>query len=172
MTFSERTYQISIGVLVLVILVGGWWAFDKKGLPIKGDATTLSEAVSQNSDAAADATSGTRPVTPAASVAVSGDAVSVQDQSAGDTVRVDSATLPHMGWVAVRDGDGRVLGAARLEAGAHTTVQVELLRATETGERYQILLYVDDGDKAFDLHKDTLLMNADGSVSGAAFTAR
>jgi hypothetical protein len=36
---------------------------------------------------------------------------------------------------------------------------------------YQVLVYVDDGDKSFDLHKDTLVMSSDGAVSGAMFSA-
>lgn len=171
MIFSERTYQISIGVLVLIVLVGGWWAFDKKGLSMKDRVSSGSEMVQQGSNTTDGAVDTKQSVAAASSVEVSGDAVSVQDQSAGNTVSVASATVPQTGWVAVRDGNGRVLGAARLEAGSHMSVQVELLRATESGGRYQVLLYVDDGDKAFDIHKDTLIMNADGSVSGAAFTA-
>lgn len=171
MTFSERTYQISIGVLVLIILVGGWWALDKKGLPMKDGASTGPDTTQQNANTANDTSNTKQSVAATSPIEVSGDAVSVQDQPAGSVVSVASATVPQTGWVAVRDENGRVLGAARLEAGSHALVQVELLRATETGGRYQVLLYVDDGDKVFDLHKDTLVINADGSVSGAAFTA-
>jgi hypothetical protein len=102
---------------------------------------------------------------------VSGEAVSVGDQPAGSYVMVKSVTLPQMGWVAVRDSSGRTLGAARFEAGTYSAVQVPLLRNTVSGEHYQVLLYIDDGDKVFDLHKDTLVMNADGSVAGTTFTA-
>lgn len=84
---------------------------------------------------------------------------------------VSSATLSQTGWVAVRDSGGRVLGAARLDAGVHEAVQIPLLRNTVSGEHYQVLLYTDDGDKAFDLHIDALVMNSDGSIAGAAFTA-
>jgi len=102
---------------------------------------------------------------------VGGEAVSAGDQPAGSIVVVKSVTLSELGWVAVRDSNGRILGATRVDVGAHEAVQVELLRNTTTGEHYQVLLYTDDGDKAFDLHKDTIVTNSDGSVAGAAFTA-
>ena len=88
------------------------------------------------------------------------------------TVAVASAKLAEMGWIAVRDNGGRALGAARLEAGAHAAVTVPLLRGTTEGERYQVLIYVDDGDRAFDLYKDSLVMNASAGVVGATFTAQ
>lgn len=102
---------------------------------------------------------------------MSGNAVSVSDQPAGSFVTIASATLPQTGWVAVRDAAGKTLGAKRLDAGTAEAVQVPLLRNTVTGEKYQVLLYTDDGDKTFDLHKDTLVTNSDGTVAGASFTA-
>ena len=105
------------------------------------------------------------------SVTMSGQAVTVVDQPAGSIVKVASVTLPDIGWVAVRDNNGRVLGARRFEAGTNENVEVILLRNTVAGEKYQVLLYVDDGDKAYDLHKDSLVMNADASVAGTTFTA-
>lgn len=172
MTLNERTYQIIIGVLVLIILVGGWFAFGKKqssttGSPAVAKTDTMqdtSSSMSGSEDVMGSSGSGS-------SMAVSGDAVSVSDQPAGDKVAVNSVYLPQMGWVAVRDSSGHVLGAARLDAGTHSDVQVDLLRNTEAGEHYQVLLYIDDGDKVYDLHKDTLLTNSDGAVAGATFTA-
>jgi len=99
----------------------------------------------------------------------SGEEVSVADQVAGESVLIASVTLNQMGWVAVRDEDGRVLGAARLDAGSWENVTVPLLRGTTAQKSYQVLLYVDDGDRAFDLHKDILITDAGGGVAGTTF---
>ena len=82
------------------------------------------------------------------------------------------ATLVQVGWIAVRDSNGRTLGAGRLEAGTYANVEVPLLRATRAGERYQVLIYVDDGDRIFDLHEDILVTRPDGSVAGTTFSVR
>jgi hypothetical protein len=99
----------------------------------------------------------------------SGETVTVQDQAAGPSVSVASVTLNQMGWVAIRDADGRVLGAARFDAGTYANVSVPLLRATVAKSSYQVLLYIDDGDRQFDLHKDILITGADGGVAGTTF---
>jgi hypothetical protein len=96
--------------------------------------------------------------------------VEVADQPAGSIVAIHSVTLVKMGWVAVRDNEGRILGAARFDEGTHTGI-VELLRNTVAGNSYQVLLYVDDGDRAFDLHKDILVSESDGRVAGTTFVA-
>ncbi len=81
-------------------------------------------------------------------------AISVADQASGDTVVVESVTVPPPGvWVAVREVNGNdlgnVLGAARV-GGPRTQVSVPLLRATEPGRAYAIELYRDDGSGEFD----------------------
>lgn len=163
MKISERTYQVIIGILALALLAGAWWIFG-----VQQSGTTAVATPGSQQSGSGGATSGTGA---SSSAQVGGDAVSVGDQPAGSFVIVESVAVPQMGWVAVRDSSGRVLGAARVEAGTHSAVQVELLRNTVAGEMYQVLVYVDDGDRSFDLHKDTLVMNADGAVSGAIFSA-
>ena len=87
------------------------------------------------------------------------------------SIQVKKASLVQIGWIAVRDGNGRTLGAGRFEPGVHADVEVPLLRTTEAGQSYQALIYVDDGDKEFDLHKDILVTKDDGSVAGDIFSA-
>lgn len=102
--------------------------------------------------------------------------VSVADQQAGDTVVVESVTVPTPGvWVAVREiiGDdlGNVLGAVRVSAPS-TNISVSLLRATEPGQRYAIQLYRDNGDNSFDLSTDSVYVDIDtGERVVAFFTA-
>jgi len=100
-----------------------------------------------------------------------GESVKVKDQPAGMDVKVSSLSLSETGWVGIRDGDGRILGAGRFDAGSFENVAVPLLRATVAGESYQVLLYVDDGDREFDLHKDILISGPNGGVAGTNFRA-
>ncbi|MEK7107095.1 MAG: hypothetical protein AAB899_02810 [Patescibacteria group bacterium] len=106
-----------------------------------------------------------------AATAINGESVSVKDQLAGFEVQVASLALTEIGWVGIRDKDGRVLGAGRFEAGSFKNVNIPLLRATVAGESYQVLLYVDDGDKKFDLHKDILISGPNRGVAGTNFRA-
>ena len=101
-----------------------------------------------------------------------GESVSVSNQLAGETVSLSSVTFSETGWVAVRDDRGWTLGAKRFEAGTHGDAVITLLRGTEAGQRYQVLLYVDDGDRLFDVKKEILVTRSDGSVAGAMFSAQ
>ena len=99
--------------------------------------------------------------------------VSVVDQLAGDSVIVESVTVPPPGvWVAVREiiGDdlGNVLGAARVSAPG-TNVSISLLRVTEPGQRYAIQLYRDNGDNSFDLSADSVYVDVDTGERVVAF---
>ena len=81
-------------------------------------------------------------------------AVSVSDQLSGDTVLIESVTVPPPGvWIAVREMNGtdlgNVLGAVRVN-GPRTSVSISLLRTTEPGRSYAVELYRDDGNGAFD----------------------
>jgi len=81
--------------------------------------------------------------------------VSVVNQSAGDSVTVESVTVPPPGvWVAVREMNGtelgNVLGALRVN-GPRSAVVVPLLRATEPARSYAVELYRDDGNGEFNL---------------------
>lgn len=107
----------------------------------------------------------------ASPVIAGGESVEVEDQRAGMEVKVSSLALSEMGWVGVRDSDGRVLGAGRFEAGSYKNVAVPLLRATVAGDAYQVLLYADDGDREFDLHKDILITDTNDDVGGTNFKA-
>ncbi len=173
---NERTYQVIIGALVFVILVGGWYVLTKKesGTTIEEAAGTVptGETVSPSDAAVSSAVSGNASSNTESTKMAAGEAITVADQSAGENVTVASLTLNQPGWVAVRDENGRTLGAGWFAAGALSDVVVPLLRATEAGQRYQVLLYADDGDKAFDLHKDTLITNSDKSVAGTTFSTK
>ena len=177
---NERTYQIVIAVLVFIIVVGGWFVLGRNGGGMFNATGSGSMATTTSSDVSMDTGASDASSVPAVSSAdeapstmpASGESVEVYDQIAGMSVAVQSLKLDQAGWVAVRGIDGRILGAGWFPAGMQSQVSVPLLRGTTAGERYQVLLYADDGDRAFDLHKDTLLTAGGGSVAGTTFSAK
>lgn len=112
-------------------------------------------------------------VTASSSSEYASDIVSVSDQSAGSYVIVDSVDVPAPGvWVAVKEMRGsdlgNVLGANRV-LGPAKNVTVNLLRDTLPGQRYAVVLYRDDGDEEFDVHKDSVYVDWDSGKSIAEF---
>ena len=85
----------------------------------------------------------------------------VVDQAAGGAVSVGQVVSGNSVWVAVREeqngGLGNILGVARVAAGMHAAVTVELLRPTVVGKRYFVALHRDVGDNAFNYREDTLI---------------
>jgi hypothetical protein len=161
---------VIIGVIVLlVVLIGGWFITvrERHGMMAGNEIAATSTSTTASSTGMS-ATSGmTNPTTMA-----SGDSVTVATQAAGTLVLLQSLSLSQSGWVAIRDNAGRTLGAALFPAGTESNVSIPLLRATSAGERYQALLYFDDGKKSFNLHTETLVENADGTVAGTMFSVK
>lgn len=101
--------------------------------------------------------------------------VSVSNQPSGDTVVVESVTVPPPGvWVAVREviaGDlGNVLGAARV-SGPKSNVQISLLRATEPGHSYAVQLYRDDDNGIFDVTVNSAYIDFTTGTKAIAYFA-
>lgn len=170
---NDRTNQ-AVAVVAVVLLIIGAWYFGgmqaRSGTGVSLTQSSSNDGAASTTDAGSKSLGGASATTPV--VSASSESITVVDQPAGPKVAVASVTLKERGWVAVRDNNGRVLGAGRFEAGTSKNVVVELLRATVPGERYQVLLYIDDGDNQYDLHKDSLVMNADASVAGTTFSAQ
>lgn len=105
-------------------------------------------------------------------VFVDGDAVVVNDQPAGPIVEVTMLTLSKPGWVAVYEDNngtpGNVLGAARFEEGIHLG-EISLLRSTEPGKIYYLILHADTNTREFDLKKNPLIMDAKGASIRSTF---
>src|SRR3989344_3134967 len=178
---NDSSNRVIAAIIIGLIFIGGWWLIARNASTagVASDAekqgaaqdTLQKGTLTSSSDAAQSSVLG--PLsddTP--TITGSRESIDVVDQSAGVSVKVKEATFVQMGWIAVRDSSGRTLGAGRFEPGAHVDVEIPLLRATIAGERYQVLIYVDDGDKLFDLHKDILITSADGSVAGDVFSAQ
>ena len=98
----------------------------------------------------------------------------VLDQPAGRAVVVKSVDVSATSWIAVRDyADqkiGNVLGAARREKGTSRDVVVDLLRATEPGKQYAVVILTDNGDGEFSTKTDSPLMDGAKQVM-TVFTA-
>lgn len=102
--------------------------------------------------------------------------LAVRDQSAGGSVAVASVDLVAAGWIVVHEETngtiGNALGALRKDAGTHQNLTVPLLRDTQAGSRYWVILYTDDGDSLFSLDSDFPTLTGAGAPITSVFTAR
>ena len=85
-----------------------------------------------------------------------------------------SHTLDRTGWIVVRedvDGNiGNILGARLSDPGGFVGGEVKLLRNTEPGKVYYVLLYADDGNRAFDIATDLPMTDEQGELIVKTFT--
>ncbi|MBI2612984.1 hypothetical protein HYW59_04245 [Candidatus Kaiserbacteria bacterium] len=173
---NDTSNRIVAGIILALIFIGGWWLIARNASLDTGEMETEREVEDTGMPTSSSAVNPSSVLGPLSeetpTIAGSHESIDVVDQPAGMTVKVSAATLAQTGWIAVRDVDGRTLGAGRFEAGVYADADVPLLRATTAGGRYQVLIYVDDGDKEFDLHKDILVTGADGTVAGDVFSAQ
>jgi hypothetical protein len=134
MKFSTGSFVI--GVMFGALLVGAWFL---SGTP------SIMLVPSQSSSFVATSTE---------SMTQKSGVLSVSDQPPGDTVVIESVTVPPPGvWIAVREANGNnlgnVLGAERV-GGPRSNVSISLLRSTESNHSYAAELYRDDNNSAFD----------------------
>lgn len=106
---------------------------------------------------------------------ISQNAVVAADQAAGVNVMVSQISLDKTAWVVVREDDGagapgKILGAQLFDAGTGSGV-VELLRGTQIGNTYYVMIYNDNGDRAFDPKSDLPLLGDNGKPRAATFKA-
>jgi hypothetical protein len=171
-TSNKNTSLIIAGIILVLVIGAGWWLFTG-GADTNMDTETPTTTEQNGSDTDTGATgtpeggtstggtsaSGTTPTTTPAA----GEAVAVADQAAGATVAIDSMSLTGSSWVAVRD-ERSILGASRFEAGA-TSGTVRLIRGTVPGATYQVVIYRDNGDGAFDFKIDALVSGVSDSFT-------
>lgn len=105
---------------------------------------------------------------------VEGYTFSVADQTSGDSVQVSQVSFEKKAWIAVRDDMngtmGNILGAYLYQEGVVQNNPIDgLLRATKPASSYYAVVYIDDGDMLFDFKKDTLLVDAQGTVVSKQF---
>lgn len=86
--------------------------------------------------------------------------LSVPDQNASMSVKLESATYPvSEGWIGVRDYNndqlGYILGVVRFsESDGLIPSEITLQRATTPGNTYAVVIFTEDGDFAFNLAGD------------------
>lgn len=97
------------------------------------------------------------------------------DKVAGKAVFVDKVVLAENAWVVVREDAGgemgNILGAQWLPTGTKSETSVELLRGTEAGKKYYVVLYNDNGDRIFGITSDFPMKNG-GKMILTTFTAQ
>ena len=170
------------GVLAAAVVIGGsWWVSSHKVSPVvQGVTSTTTVVAADTANAGGGAVKGGAAQAGAAAAAVggashelksvtsSGETVTVKDQAGGMVVMLDSVHVTQPSWITIKDIKGWALGAKRFDASAES-VTVPLLRATLAGDTYQAVIYVDDGDNAFDLHKDALVTDSTGAPVASTF---
>lgn len=99
--------------------------------------------------------------------------ISADDQPAGTMVAV-AVKLEKEAWVAVHEDAngklGNILGAQFFPAGTHLG-KIDLLRGTQAGKKYYVMLHSDDGNHTFDIKVDMPVKNAAGEPVMDAFMA-
>ncbi len=105
----------------------------------------------------------------------SGNKILVNDQPAGLKVDISSVALPEGGWAVVHESiDGKpqnILGAQRFDAGVWDGT-IDLLRNTEEGKMYYVMLHKDNGDKQFDYKNDTPILSGGNPVTTTFYAIR
>lgn len=160
---EKKESQKTVVAFISGLLIGGLlvWIFssspEKAVAPEETEKDTKTEVTNTQENKTIDTDTKT------AEIKTGNGAISVSKQSAGKTVMIDSLSLPTAnGWVVVRDyvdgKAGNILGAARYSVDEMLTPKtVELIRATEAGKTYQVVLFNNNGDKAFNLTEDTII---------------
>jgi len=107
------------------------------------------------------------------------DSVAVLNQPAGLEVKVDKVVSTVTGWISVNQHKNGVpfwvLGARKITPGIYEDFSVSLLKATETGTSYLVVLHEDNGDGKFEYtskaRNDLPLTAEDGKMIASEFTA-
>ena len=159
---SGLSYTITFIVGIIIGLAVGYYLF---GIVLVDD--TKLEVITEKSQDITDEDG--YPVLPAGE-----SMVEVANQNAGDRVVIISHTLDRTGWIVVRedvDGNiGNILGARLSDSGGFVGGEVKLLRNTEPGKVYYVLLYADDGNRAFDIATDLPMTDEQGELIVKTFT--
>lgn len=168
---------VLIGVVGLVLgFVLGWMLGNSGDTLTRANTSTAKEKSNVSTTTTTTNVSGIiDALTQGSSPSAEGEAkIVVSNQKTGSVVTVSSVAVDASAWVAVREDSngivGNILGARRVDQGETKDVQVVLLRSTEAGKTYRVVLFKDNGDKEFDYKTDSP-MTSGGALISEAFTA-
>ena len=162
---NTKSWLITGGIALAIILLAWWGIAQQRPSEVVGAPETEENIAEGKGAVEVPAV----PVIKNAEIA-GGETVTVNDQSAGASVSVEQVTLKRPSWIAIKDTKDWVLGAAWFSASGEN-LSVPLLRATQPGDVYQAVIFVDNGDTKFDRHIDTLLVSAEGAPVSSTFRA-
>lgn len=158
---QQLVLMLIIGILLGVVIAQLWigrGGGESELSAVKDEATELLATSSDQTDMVKEKTVSVEKHPEA--VLISGKSVpansrmglKVEDQKAGKEVSVSGFTFVSPQWIAVYDDRegalGWILGAKRFLPG-DTGGVIPLLRATEVGKKYYVLIHNDDGDLQF-----------------------
>jgi hypothetical protein len=177
---KTTTNWIIAGLVALVVIIGGGWLIARErsgtmaGTEASSTTSTTSEtATAGNTNPTSPPTSAGKPVLSNPTTTALGETVTASDQPAGSSVTISDVTISSKPtWVAVRDARPWYLGA-KLLSGSQKNVTIPLLRNTASGQSYEVVLFVDDGDGKFSIHGgDSLVTGTNGAPVSSTFKAQ
>lgn len=163
---KQQDGQKTIVAFVVGLLIGGMlvWAFSGSNTeaPQKNtDDTNTEEVMSDDeSDTDVEVSIQEGDVVEVPTLSVGEGEVVVDDQPAGNSIALESATYPvSEGWIGVRDFNndqlGFILGVVRFsESQGLVPDEIVLQRATTPGNSYAVVIFTENGDFDFNLAND------------------
>lgn len=168
MTDVNQEGQKTVVSFIVGLLIGGLlvWAFSGPSAEAPKDemkADNKEEVKESEEETKTEAVSETKEEVAAPALTVGEGKVTVAEQAAGSFVTLASATYPVAeGWIGVRDyADGKlgnILGVSRFsQAQGLVPTGVTLQRPTVAGKEYAVVVFTENGDRAFNLANDKQL---------------
>ncbi|MDD5269474.1 MAG: hypothetical protein PHO08_20585 [Methylococcales bacterium] len=152
---------------------GNLWAAKKAPTVLENKATgnTIYGVTPVTGDKTSEETTPTGP----RGAMIARNAIIVCNQLADINLKISQMCLEQVSWVVVREDDGAgapgsILGAQLFDTSA-TNGAVKLLRSMTIGKTYFAIIYIDNGDHAFDPKLDSPLLDNDGKPRMAIFKA-
>lgn len=172
----SMTTTVIVAIVALIIGFVGGWMVGGKNTPAGSENTAKSENTTPTGGASVVIGDSSNALNSGSSMsAPSVAAITVDNQKAGAAVSVSLVSSDASAWLAVRENNnglvGNILGAKRIDVGTSGNVEVPLLRATEAGKSYYVVLFKDNGDRMFDFKTDPP-MTADGVFISKTFSAQ
>lgn len=111
---------------------------------------------------------------PIRNTAAANNRIVVPNQESGGLVTIQFVSFKQPGWVVIHEllsgGNlGSALGAQRFDEGEYSG-GVSLLRVTESGSTYAAVLYLDNGDRRFDIGIDLPELGGSHEMIQTTFT--